>query len=254
MTALMAGELPGAGIVIRGADGQPATTTLAIAAGTEVQHEAVIKLVRKHMPALSEFGEVRFEIRLNQQGSNTEFATLNEPQSSLLIAFMRNSDIVVAFKIALVRGFYEMRAALATRSMAVPDFSSPAAAARAWADQFEATQAAVALASHATATKAEIGHRREATAMNTASQAVKKVSALQIELDQSKQYASVKRMEMLYHGQKFDWRKLKGAAQEMDMPAIDIFDANYGTVKAYHVDVWREVYALSIDAALEQSA
>ena len=100
---------------------------------------------------------------------------------------------------------------------------------------------------HAIQTKAQIGTQREATAMNTASQAVKKVHQLEVQLDKSKQYATVKRMEMLHHGQPFNWRLLKSAAAEMGIPAIDVFDANYGTVKAYHADVWREVYAVSAD-------
>lgn len=94
------------------------------------------------------------------------------------------------------------------------------------------------------ATKAEIGQRREATAMNTASQAVKKANKLEVELDKSKEYCTIKRMEMLKHGQKFKWRELKAASVEMELMPTDVFDANYGTVKAYHRDVWLEVYAL----------
>lgn len=97
-------------------------------------------------------------------------------------------------------------------------------------------------------TKAEIGNRREATAMNTASQAVKKVAALQVQLDTSAQFCTIKRMQMLKHGQPFDWRKLKHASAEMGIDAIDVFDQNYGTVKAYHEDVWLEVYGLRIEA------
>lgn len=96
-------------------------------------------------------------------------------------------------------------------------------------------------------TKAEIGHRREATAMNTASQAVKKATKLGIELDKAKEYATVKRMEMLYHGTKFNWRLLKSTAAEMGVPTIEVFDANYGTVKAYHSSVWLEAYAVSVE-------
>lgn len=153
----------------------------------------------------------------------------------------RDSIIVVAqlspeFTARLVDRWQELESGLPK----IPNFSNPAEAARAWAEQYEARLLAEK-------TKAEIGSRREATAMNTASQAIKQVNRLKIELDQSKQYASIKRMEMLYHGQKFSWRMLKDASAEMDMPPIDIFDANYGTVKAYHADVWREAYALEIE-------
>lgn len=125
-------------------------------------------------------------------------------------------------------------------AIAIPNFSDPAAAARAWAEQYEARQIAER-------TKAEIGSRREATAMNTASQAVKQANKLAIELDRSKQYASVKRMSMLYHGQKFDWRLLREVSANVGKSPIDVFDANYGTVKAYHADAWREAYALEIE-------
>lgn len=125
--------------------------------------------------------------------------------------------------------------------IAMPNFSNPAEAARAWALEYEARQ-------QAERTKAEIGTRREATAMNTASQASKKAHRLEIELDKSREYATVKRMEMLYHGTSFNWRLLKSTAAEMGVPAIDVFDANYGTVKAYHASVWMEAYAVAIDA------
>ena len=105
-------------------------------------------------------------------------------------------------------------------------------------------------------TKAQISDRKTATAMATASAATKKAKKLEIELDRSKQYATVKRMEMLYHGQIFNWRLLKSASADVGMPPVDVFDANYGKVKAYHADAWMEAYALPIATndciALEQ--
>ena len=214
---------------------------------TEKRHDNV----RRTIDTLADSGVIsRPQIEDGEKSANGVIETLYRIGK-------RDSYIIVAqlspeFTARLVDRWQELE--LSAPVLAVPNFSSPAAAARAWADEYEAKNAALALADHATATKAEIGNRREATAMNTASQAVKKVAALEIELDRSKQYASVKRMEMLYHGQKFDWRKLKSGGQEMSIEPIEIFDANYGKVKAYHADVWREVYALSIDVACERAA
>ncbi|HZW98358.1 MAG TPA: Rha family transcriptional regulator, partial [Bacillota bacterium] len=85
----------------------------------------------------------------------------------------------------------------------------------------------------AIATKAEIGNRREATAMNTASQAVKRANKLEIELDQSQEWSTVKRMEIIT-GLKFSWRLLKSAGSDLGIESKDVFDPNFGTVKAYH--------------------
>ena len=99
-------------IVVKNTDGQLVTTSLAIAEGTGVQHKNVIELVRTHSSDLTDFGVIAFETRLNEQGKSTEYAVLNEQQSALVITYMRNNEIVKAFKKALIKGFYEMRTAL----------------------------------------------------------------------------------------------------------------------------------------------
>lgn len=154
----------------------------------------------------------------------------------------------------LVSGYnVHMRATIIDRWQALEAQLAPslprsfAEALRLAADEAERAELAERQRDEAIATKALIGDKREATAMNTASQAVKKVQKLEIELDRAKEYATLKRMQMIHHGQPFNWRMLKAASIEMGIPAIEIFDANYGTVKAYHADVWREVYALDIE-------
>ena len=96
-------------------DGQPVVTTLALAQGTENDHASVIKLVRAHVQELEKFGPIGFEIQLANTpqggGRPTEYALLNEPQATLLITFMRNTDVVVDFKVRLVEGFYRLKAA-----------------------------------------------------------------------------------------------------------------------------------------------
>lgn len=136
-------------------------------------------------------------------------------------------------------GSYQAQEATSRTSAALPDFSNPAAAARAWAEQFEARQLAEAK-------RHEIGSRREATAMATASVALRKVKQLEKALGQSKLYATIKRMQALFPGKKFSWHLLKKTAESARIPSLDVFDANYGSVKAYHAMVWFDAYGLEI--------
>lgn len=94
-------------------ESEPMTTSLAIAEGTQNPHASVIKLVRKYHDDLSEFGSLGFEIQVMREdgrgGQKAEIALLNEPQATLLLTYMRNSDIVRQFKKKLVKAFFEMR-------------------------------------------------------------------------------------------------------------------------------------------------
>lgn len=137
-----------------------------------------------------------------------------------------------------VRDYFIECETRARQQSVLPDFSDPIATARAWADTEEGRQIALR-------TKAGIGSRREATAMNAASQAVKKATRLERELDRSRDYATVKRMANVYD-RAFKWRDLKAACADLGIPPIDVFDANYGTVKAYHAKVWMHVYGVDV--------
>jgi anti-repressor protein len=93
-------------------NGIPTTTTLAISEGTGNDHASVIKLVRTYQADLEQFGLVGFEIapRIEGQhgGGNTEFANLNERQATLILSYMKNTEVIRKFKTSLVKTFYEM--------------------------------------------------------------------------------------------------------------------------------------------------
>lgn len=125
------------------------------------------------------------------------------------------------------------------QAFALPDFTNPAEAARAWADERERADFAIK-------TKAEIGSRREATAMATASKAVRKLSALKREQDRKRIYCTIRRATVMHPGRQFNWRVLKSASMGMELPTIDVDDDLYGTVKAYHADVWLACYGLDV--------
>lgn len=119
-------------------DGQALTSTLAIAEGTENEHKSVMQLLRTYLDDFDGFGKVTFEMRLNDRGSPTEYALLNEQQSTLLLTYMRNSEVIRKFKRRLVHAFFELAQASRAVAPALPDFTNPALAARAWADEVEA--------------------------------------------------------------------------------------------------------------------
>jgi phage regulator Rha-like protein len=89
-------------------DGRPTTTSLIVADGTQVEHASVIKLIRNNLDDFEEFGTIGFEIQ-KSGGRPTEFAILNEEQATLLLTYMRNTDVVRQFKKELVRAFWSMR-------------------------------------------------------------------------------------------------------------------------------------------------
>ena len=90
---------------------KPVTTSLIIANGVKTEHHSVITLIRKHTKSLQEFGTVEFQIR-KSGGRPLEFAILNEEQTTFLITCMRNTEIVIEFKIKLVKEFYKMKKTL----------------------------------------------------------------------------------------------------------------------------------------------
>ena len=130
-------------------------------------------------------------------------------------------------------------------SYALPNFNSPIEAAEAWIAAEKARLAAEDVAVHAIRTKAEIGSRREATSMATASAAVRKNHALEDTLGIGKSYRQVKAIEWLLE-EFFPLpgmysqvgKKISELSARMGYPTRMVPDEKYpGGVKSYHVDV-----------------
>lgn len=88
------------------------TNSKIIAEGTQVKHHAVQQIISKYESDFKEFGQVAFEMRAVKydRGTNEEKVYfLNEEQATLLMTYMRNSEITRKFKKELVRQFYTMR-------------------------------------------------------------------------------------------------------------------------------------------------
>ena len=121
----------------------------------------------------------------------------------------------------------------------LPDFSNPAEAARAWAEQFE--RAAIA-----EKTKSQINDKRTATLMNKASQDAKKIKKLEIQLQDQGSYLSLiaadlpQRVDTEMRSNVQSWRLLKRISETLGHEIVKVKDPRYGEVNTYHVDVIEE--------------
>ena len=97
-------------------DGTPVIDTVTIAKGVNVEHRAVIQLVRKYESDFNAFGRVTFEMRPFETAGGTqkrEVALLNEDQATLLFTYLKNSEIARSLKIRVVKAFRDCRDELA---------------------------------------------------------------------------------------------------------------------------------------------
>ncbi|AKJ72309.1 transcriptional regulator [Gordonia phage GMA4] len=102
---------PDVALVAAADDGTLTTTSLIIAEGTGSQHESVMRLLDDNLSDFEEFGVLRFEIGKveGQVGRPSRHAVLMEEHATLLLTYMRNSEVVKQFKKSLVRAFFDLR-------------------------------------------------------------------------------------------------------------------------------------------------
>ena len=97
-------------------------------------------------------------------------------------------------------------------------------------------------------TKAEIGSRREATAMATAAAKAKEVARLKHELGRNQQHATVIAVEKAT-GRKFPknaYVALRRVTKEYGLEAVSVMDPRWGTAKAWPAVAWREVFGVDL--------
>ena len=111
----------------------------------------------------------------------------------------------------------------------------------------EQKQLAITERDHAIATKAEIGSRREATAMGRLSAKVKEVEKLKTQLDSSTGFATIKKVQSLTGGT-YDTYALRRHSKANGLEIQKAEDANYGSVNSYHKDAWLAVYNINLSS------
>lgn len=140
-----------------------------------------------------------------------------------------------------------MEEALKAQNLPSYAIDDPIERAKKWIEEEKQKQIAIQERDHAIATKAEIGSRREATAMGRLSAKVKEVENLKVQLDKSLDFASIKAVEIAT-GRKFGWHPLKKWSKANSSEIKTIPDPNFGEVKTYHKDAWLAVYNINLSS------
>jgi len=123
----------------------------------------------------------------------------------------------------------------------------PIERAKKWIEEEKQRQIDIQERDHAIATKAQIGQKREATAMATASKYKREAESLKVQLDESLSFASVKAVEIAT-GRKLNWHPLKKWSLANGLTIQTIPDPNFGEVKTYHKDAWLAVYNINLSS------
>jgi len=106
--------------LVKNIDGELLVSSIVIAESIEHEHKQLIRLIRDNIKDFQEFGRVGFEnAPFETKGGiqKREIALLNENQSTLLITYLRNSELVKRFKINLVKAFAIMKDKLNNKTL-----------------------------------------------------------------------------------------------------------------------------------------
>lgn len=106
---------------------------------------------------------------------------------------------------------------------------------------------------HAIATKAQIGSKREATAMNTAAQAVREKKAIEAKLGRCINHASILAVQNAT-GASYAWHPLKAYCSKNGLPQVKAHDDRWGKVNTYPAQAWLAVYGVDIVALFGEVA
>lgn len=229
----------------------PAVTSLQVAEHFGKNHKDVLRDIRVTIEKCSsDFTERNFALSEYEDSTGRKLPMyLLSKDGFMMVAMAYTTPEAMRIKEAYIARFNDMERELAGRNPSLPQ--TYADALRALAAEVEIRQAveqqkalAEAQRDEAIRTKSQIGTRREASAMATASVAVRKAAALEDELGRGRDYKTVKAIPWFREvfadtppAYQVAGRKLSELSRRMDCAVREIEDSRFGSVKAYHIDV-----------------
>ena len=224
----------------------PAVTSLQVAEHFGKEHFNVLRDIETVLLQVPEnFRKLNFEVSEYTIQNPLTRGELPKPMYLLtkdaftLLTMGYTGEKAMVFKVAYIARFNEMEKALqANAPTSLPE------ALRAYANMLEENELNRRQRDEAIRTKAWISDRKTASAMATASVAVRKAAALENELGRGRDYKAVKGipwfLEMFSNtpaAYSVAGRKLSKLSRRMGYEILEVEDSRFGSVKAYHIDV-----------------
>lgn len=101
-------------------NGNLVTTQNIIAKYSKNSEESIQRLIRKHKDKLEVFGQLDYDevesINSKNKINIIKHYYLNEKQAYLFMTFLKNTEIIIDFKVTLVEEFFEMKKQLENKS------------------------------------------------------------------------------------------------------------------------------------------
>lgn len=226
----------------------PAVTSLQVAEAFGKEHRNVLADIRNVSSKCSEsFNALSFQLaNYKDAKGETRPMYLLSKDGLMMLTMGYGTPEAMRVKEAFIARFNEMEERL--RGPQLPDFRNPALAARAWAEEYERRQVAEQQRDEALRTKAQIGSRREATAMSTAARFAKENASLKNAIGRGKTWKQVRAIEWLPHYFRIShalWaqvgKKLTALSSELGRIVRRHYTSDYPEgVGLYHADVIAE--------------
>ena len=193
--------------------------------------------VKRTICTLSDKGIIQYpqpvEVK-NHQGQTVIEYNINERDSYIVVA-----QLCPEFTAKLVDHWQATK-----QQLAIPQ--NYAQAMRLAADLYEQNEQLAIERDHAIATKAQISDKKTAQAMNTASQAVKKLKKVEAELGRCTEHATITAVKNAT-GTEYSYFPIRKWCKENNLKALKVADARYGTVRSWPNAAWQAVHNVALD-------
>ncbi|CAK8738084.1 hypothetical protein SODG_001779 [Sodalis praecaptivus] len=180
-----------------------------------------------------------------QISSKVRYLTLWTERGASRHAKMLETDQAWEWYEALEDNYFRLREQKSPVELGLPNFLDPAEAAIAWGQERKTVQRVTFERDHAIRTKAEIGSRREATAMATASVAVRERNKLAEKLGECLEHSTVLAVKNRT-GIEYPWRPLRQWCNEHEVETITVPDPRYGAVRSWPAEAWMAVHSVNL--------